>query len=166
MRIEALLRKPRNLAILAVLCFAVKVIAAPAAQHDTTISTSTRSNPADFAAIKAVCTQCHAAALFMDNPRPWNRWNEVFIRMTQRGAHPNEEQVGHIVHFFLENLTLVNVNSSPADELGPALGVSDAVAGQIVQRRGQRKFQNIADLLSLPGVDGTLIEQRKARIQF
>ncbi len=120
----------------------------------------------DLQAVQAVCSRCHGAAVFLGKPRSWNRWNEVFVRMTTRGAHPTEEQVPHIVRYFLANLTLVNVNDSPADELGPALSVSDAVAGRIVARRQKRKFTTLADLKSVAGVDPAVVEQRRARIQF
>jgi DNA uptake protein ComE-like DNA-binding protein len=120
----------------------------------------------DFKAVQAVCSRCHGVALFLNKPRPWNRWNEVFIRMTGHGAHPTEEQVDHIVRFFLANLTDVDINTSPADELGPVLGVPDKVANAIIARREVRKFRDISDLLSLPGVDPAIVQQRKSRIHF
>jgi hypothetical protein len=120
----------------------------------------------DFRSVQAVCSRCHGVALFMNKPRTWNRWNEVFIRMSGHGARPTEEQVDHIVRYFLANLTYVNVNSSPADELALALGVSDAVANQIVSRREKQKFRGLADLRSIPGVDPVILQERKSRIQF
>jgi hypothetical protein len=120
----------------------------------------------DFKSVQAVCSRCHGVALFMNKPRTWNRWNEVFARMTAHGARPTEEQADHIVRYFLANLTIVNVNSAPADELSLALGVSDQVANDIVSRRGKRPFKGLAELRSVPGVDPAILSQRKARIQF
>lgn len=120
----------------------------------------------DFQSVKAVCTRCHGASLFMNSPRSWNRWNETFARMSAHGARPTEAQADHIVRYFLANLTLVNVNSASADELSLALGVSDEVAREIIARRQKRKFRDLGDLRSIPGVDPTLLEKRKARIEF
>ena len=120
----------------------------------------------DFKSVQAVCSRCHGVALFMNKPRTWNRWNEVFIRMSGHGARPTDEQVDHIVRYFLANLTYVNVNSSPADELALALGVSDTTANRIVSRREKQKFRDLADLESVPGVDPAILDERKSRIQF
>jgi len=54
--------------------------------------------------------------------------------MTQRGANGTDEQLAQVTTF-LENLTLVNINSSPAEELAGVLGVSDDVAQEIIARR-------------------------------
>ena len=68
--------------------------------------------------------------------------------------------------YFLENLTLVNVNSSPADELAGVLGVSDEVAQAIIARRQHQPFANLAELRELAGVDRDKLDQRKSRILF
>ena len=68
--------------------------------------------------------------------------------------------------YFLENLTLLNVNSSPADELAWVLGVRDDVAQAIIARRERQPFVNIAELCTVPGVDRAKVEQRKSRIMF
>ena len=117
-------------------------------------------------AVRAVCGRCHAAALFLNEPRSWERWNDVFADMTQRGANGTDEQLARVTTYFLENLTLVNVNSSPADELAWVLGVRDEVAQAIIARRQRQRFANIAQLRALPGVDRGKLEQRKSRILF
>src|SRR4051812_30287721 len=76
---------------------------------------------ADLQALQAVCGRCHSTALFQNKPRSWERWNDVFADMTQRGATGTDEQLMRVTRYFLENLTLVNVNSSPAEELSGVL---------------------------------------------
>jgi len=66
-------------------------------------------------AVQVVCGRCHTTAVFMNKPRSWERWNDVFADMTKRGANGSDEQLAQVTSYFLENLTLVNVNSSPAD---------------------------------------------------
>jgi hypothetical protein len=79
----------------------------------------------DWKAVQELCGRCYTTAIFVNKPRSWNRWNDVFADMTQRGANGTDEQLMRVTRYFLENLTLVNVNRSPADELSGVLGVSD-----------------------------------------
>jgi hypothetical protein len=120
----------------------------------------------NYPAVQAVCGRCHTTAVFLNKPRSWERWNDVFADMTQRGATGSDEQLARVTTFFLENLTIINVNQSDAEELAGVLGVSDAVAQDIMARRKRQAFSNLAELRGVPGVDPTKLEQRKARIQF
>ncbi len=120
----------------------------------------------DLQAVRAVCGRCHTPAVFMKEPRSWDRWNDVFADMTKRGANGTDEQLARVTTYFLENLTLVNVNTSPADELTGVLGVGDDVAEAIIARRQSQPFASIAQLSTVPGVDAAKLEQRKSRIQF
>jgi DNA uptake protein ComE-like DNA-binding protein len=78
--------------------------------------------------------------------RAWDHWNDVFADMTRRGANGTDEQLARVTTYFLENLTLVNVNNSPADELAWVLGVRDDVAQAIIAGRQRKPFANIAEL--------------------
>lgn len=117
-------------------------------------------------AVQTVCGRCHTTAVFLNKPRSWERWNDVFADMTQRGANGTTEMLARVTTYFLENLTLVNVNTSPADELAGVLGVGDDVAEAIIARRQRRPFANIAELRAVPGVDPGKLELRKSRILF
>ena len=120
----------------------------------------------DLQAVQVVCGRCHTTAVFLKQSRSWDRWNDVFADMTKRGANGTDEQLARVTTYFLENLTLVNVNSSPADELAGVLGVSDEVAQAIIARRERQPFANIDQLRAVPGVDSGKLEQRKSRILF
>jgi competence ComEA-like helix-hairpin-helix protein len=102
----------------------------------------------------------------MDKPRSWERWNDVFADMTKRGANGTDEQLERVTRFFLERLTLVNVNTSAAEELAGVLGVSDEVAQEIIAQRQHQAFTNIAQLRAIPGVNPDKLEERKSRILF
>ena len=120
----------------------------------------------DLQAVQKVCGRCHDPAMFQNEPRSWGRWNDVFADMTRRGANGTGEQLARVTEYFLENLTLVNVNSSPADELAWVLDVGDDVAQAIIARRRRQPFAGIAQLRAVPGVDPSKLEQRKSRILF
>jgi len=117
-------------------------------------------------AVQTVCGRCHTTAVFLDKPRSWDRWNDVFADMTQRGANGTDEQLERVTTYFLENLTFVNVNTSPADEIAGVLGVGDDVARAIIVSRQRQPFANLAALRAVPGVDRAKLESRKSRILF
>ena len=117
-------------------------------------------------AVQTVCGRCHTTAVFLDKPRSWDRWNDVFADMTQRGANGTDEQLERVTTYFLENLTFVNVNTSPAEEIAGVLGVGDDVAQAIIASRQRQPFANLAELRAVPGVDPAKIELRKSRILF
>jgi DNA uptake protein ComE-like DNA-binding protein len=117
-------------------------------------------------AVQTVCGRCHTTAVFLDKPRAWDRWNDVFADMTQRGASGTDEQLERVTTYFLENLTFVNVNTSPADEIAGVLGVGDDVAAAIIARRQRQPFANLAELRAVPDVDPAKLELRKSRILF
>jgi len=120
----------------------------------------------DLKAVQLVCGRCHTPALFLNQTRSWDRWNDVFADMTQRGATGTDEQLARVTTFFLENLTVVNVNTSPAEELTGVLGVSDQVAEAIIARRERQPFTGLVQLRAMPGVDPGKLEKRKSRILF
>jgi len=146
----------------AILTWIVAVAAVSAALQATTAA----DTDLDLAAVQEVCGRCHTIAIFQNQPRSWDRWNDVFADMTRRGANGSDEQLARVTTFFLENLTLVNVNSSPREELEWVLGVTEDVAEDIIARRQRHRFATIAQLRAVPGVDADKLEQRKSRILF
>ena len=121
---------------------------------------------ADLQAVNTVCARCHTIKVFLNKPRSWDRWNDVFADMTKRGANGTDEQLERVTRYFLENLTIVNVNTSEAEELAGVLGVTDEVAQAIIARRERQRFDNLAQLREFPGVNPDKLEERKARILF
>jgi competence ComEA-like helix-hairpin-helix protein len=126
---------------------------------------ATDSDP-NLQAVQTVCGRCHTIAVFLNKPRSWDRWNDVFADMTQRGANGTDEQLARVTTYFLENLTLINVNTSGAEEIAGVLGVDDGVAEAIIARRQRQPFANLAQLRAVRGVDPAKLELRKSRILF
>ena len=124
------------------------------------------SDPADAEAVQQVCTACHSSSQFLGTPRSSSRWEQLFGQMAQQGARPTDAQVDQIVRYFQRNLTVINVNTSPLEELGPTLQTNDETATAILMRRGQRKFTGIADLAGIPGVNRRVLELLGDRLQF
>jgi len=120
----------------------------------------------DRKAVEAVCGRCHTTELFLKERRSWARWNELFADMIERGADGTDDQLDGVSRYFLENLTLVNVNHSPAEELRGVLGMSGDVAEAIIARREHQPFTDLAQLREIKGIDLNILEQRKSRILF
>lgn len=120
------------------------------------------SDPKDSEAVAAVCTACHSASQFLTAPRSNIRWQQLYQEMLDRGATGTNEQLSRVVNYLLENLTIVNVNTSPAAQLVPTLQITRDVAANIVARRTQRPFTGIDDLSAMHGVDRSVIERLKA----
>jgi DNA uptake protein ComE-like DNA-binding protein len=143
------------------------LVAAAAAWFPFEPDTARAADPGpNLKAVQVVCGRYHTIAVFLNQTRTWERWNDVFADMTQRGANGTDEQLAQVTTFFLENLTLVNINSSPAEELVGVLGVRDDVAQEIIARRERQPFANLAQLRAVPGVDAVKLDQRKSRILF
>jgi DNA uptake protein ComE-like DNA-binding protein len=139
----------------------------PAKELDAIKAASTLDDdPADAEAVQQVCTACHSSSQFLGTPRSSSRWEQLFGQMAQQGARPTDTQVDQIVRYFQRNLMVVNVNTSPDEELGPTLQISPETAAAITLRRVQRKFTGIADLAAVPGVDRSVLERLKDRLQF
>jgi len=125
-------------------------------------------DPEDIAAVTAVCSRCHMASQFLGSPRSSVRWEQTYARMSQNGARGSDEQLNRVVRFFQQNLTIINLNSSPAEELGPTLQVSDDVVDRLLARRAKTKFKNAVDVAAVPGIDTATLRRLDAKglLQF
>lgn len=126
------------------------------------------NDPQDSLAVAAVCTVCHASFQFLTTPRSSSRWEQVFAEMSGYGANGTDDQLDRVVNYFQKNLTVINVNTSPVDDLQPTLQVSDKVAAVILARRAQHPFTGIDDLSKVNGVDRSVLEKLSAKkcLQF
>lgn len=125
-------------------------------------------DPQDAQAVAAVCTVCHSASQFLSTPRASSRWEQVFAEMSGYGADGTDDQLDRVVNYFQKNLTVINVNTSPLEDIQETLQVSDKVAGEIMTRRAQRFFTGIDDLSKIQGVNRTVLEKLSAKncLQF
>ena len=125
-------------------------------------------DPQDARAVAAVCTVCHAASQFLSTPRSSGRWEQVYREMSGYGADGTDDQLDRVVNYFQRNLTVINVNTSPPEDLGETLQVKDGVVAAIMTRRAQRPFTGIDDLAKIAGVDRGILEKLGAKncLQF
>jgi len=122
----------------------------------------------DAQAVAAVCTVCHSASQFLSTPRGSDRWEQVFAEMSGYGADGTDDQLDRVVNYFQKNLTVINVNTSPVEDVQQTLQVSDQVAAEIMAHRKQGVFTGMDDLGKVPGVDRSVLKKLAAKncLQF
>jgi hypothetical protein len=141
----------------------VSALAAPGDLEALTKASDLDRDPADAKAVAAVCTACHSSAQFLTAPRPYLRWEQTMQDMLDRGAVATDDQLDHILSYLVKNITIVNVNSSPPDQLGMTLQIPSAVADEIVARRTAHPFTKAEELLAVKGVDPAVVQKLKAK---
>ncbi len=83
--------------------------------------------------------------------------------MLDRGAMATDEQLDRILAYLVRNITIVNVNSSPADQLAMTLQIPAAVARDIVTRRSGHAFDNIDQLKTTKGINTEVLQKLAAK---
>jgi competence protein ComEA len=115
--------------------------------------------------LKAVCAKCHDLEVIMDTPKSYDAWHDTVQAMVDRGATGTDEQFGDIMDYLHHTMTTINVNSADPRELEIVLNVPQTVAQAIVTRRASKRFTDLADLKSVPGIDAPALDL-KARLIF
>jgi competence protein ComEA len=115
--------------------------------------------------LKAVCAKCHNLQIVMDTPMSYDAWHDTVQTMMDRGATGTDQQFADVMDYLHRTMTTIDINAADADELRIVLHVSEATAQSIIARRSKQKFTGLADLKSVPGVDGSTVEG-KARLIF
>jgi hypothetical protein len=143
-------------------------VAMPGDLEAITQAAQLHADPIDIQSVSIVCGRCHAASLYLTSARSYSRWEEVFARMSRYGANGSDDQLYGVIRYFDRNLTIVNVNTSPVEELGPVLQVSDATADAIAALRSRKAIASIDELKRVDGVDFKVLEtlQAKGRLQL
>lgn len=143
-------------------------LAAPGDMEAITRASDLDRDPADARAIATVCTACHSASQFLTAPRPYLRWQQTMQDMLDRGAVATDEQLDQILSYLVKNLTIVNVNSSPGDQLAFTLQIPGSVAEEIVAKRASHAFANIDELKAVRGIDPAVLRKLAAKglLQF
>jgi hypothetical protein len=116
--------------------------------------------------LKEVCGTCHNLQIVMDTPRSLDEWRDTMQKMVDRGASGTDDQYDDILDFLHRTLTTIDVNSADAQELTTVLQVPDSIAALIVARRSARKFSDLSDLKTVPGIDARSLDTKSRMIYF
>ena len=143
-------------------------LAAPGDLEALTKASDLDKDPADAQAVATVCTACHSSAQFLTAARPYLRWEQTMQDMLDRGAQGTDEQLDHVLSYLVKNITIVNVNSSPSDQLGMTLQIPSTVADEIVAKRTAHPFTSLDELKTVKGINQDVLQKLAAKrlIQF
>ena len=83
--------------------------------------------------------------------------------MLDRGAVATDDQLDHILSYLVKNITIVNINSSPPDQLGMTLQIPSTVADEIVAKRTAHPFANVDELKAVKGINVDVLQKLKAK---
>jgi hypothetical protein len=159
----------RGLAAAALLiCLVAPAAGTPGDLEALTKASDLDSNPEHAKAVAAVCTACHSSAQFLTAARPYLRWEQTMQDMLDRGAVATDEQLDQILTYLVRNITVVNVNQSPPDQMAMTLQIPATVAEQIVARRTTKPFTGAEELASVPGINREVLDKLKKKnlLQF
>jgi len=138
-------------------------LAAPGDLEALTKASDLDPDPADAKAVAAVCTACHSSAQFLTAARPYLRWEQTMQDMLDRGAQGTDEQLDHVLSYLVKNITIVNVNASPPDQLIMTLQIPGAVAEEIVKRRTAHAFTSVDELKAVKGINTAVVQKLAAK---
>ena len=116
--------------------------------------------------LQAVCGKCHNLQIVMNTPRSLDDWRDTMQKMVDRGANGTDDQYDDILDYLHRTMTTIDVNSADADDLAAVLEVTDATVRLIVARRTAKKFTDLADLKSIPGVDAATVDSKSKLLYF
>ena len=116
--------------------------------------------------LQAVCGKCHNLQIVMNTPRSLDDWRDTMQKMVDRGANGTDDQYDDILDYLHRTMTTIDVNSADADDLAAVLNVPDATVRLIVARRTVKKFADLADLKSVPGVDAATVDSKSKLLYF
>jgi competence protein ComEA len=116
--------------------------------------------------MKSVCGRCHDLQIVRDTPRSYDEWHDTVQKMVDRGATGTDEQFDDIMDYLHRTLTTIDVNSADAAELQLVLSLPEGAAQAIIARRTVRKFSDLKDLKSVPGVDASTVDSKVRLIFF
>ena len=119
--------------------------------------------------VEALCaTRCHNAAHLLRLKRTPTAWETTMDLMIERGAEMSDSEYDVILAYLSTHLlATVNVNAEPAAQIAGVLEIDEKAAAAIVEcRQKQGPFTSWEDVARVPGVNASVIEERKARLVF
>lgn len=131
--------------------------------------------------VQRTCVQCHALKVVTSKRATKEQWSALVDQMVSRGADLNDDEIDVVVAYLAKNFPLgkassgaadkteqmINVNQASAAELVAVLHLSSDQSQAIVAYRDKNgKFKDWHDLVSVPGVQASDIENNKDKLRF
>jgi competence protein ComEA len=117
--------------------------------------------------VERVCSACHDLDTAIGARHTRADWQAIVAAMVNRGATATDDEVAGMIEYLATSVGLVNVNRAAAEEIAAVLAIPSGPAAEIVRYRAEHgEFKDLDSLKSVPGVEATVLEERKDRIAF
>ena len=117
--------------------------------------------------VEKVCSACHDAGTATGERHTKAGWDAVIDAMANRGARATDQEFDAIVAYLTKYFGPVNINQATAEDIAKALNIDPKQAEAILRYRAENgEFKDLDALKKVPGVDASVIEDRKDRIVF
>jgi competence protein ComEA len=114
-----------------------------------------------------LCNECHTAAQIVARRRTRAEWEEITIKMIEKGLAASEKDLETVFAYLNRNYGTVFINRAPADEIMAVLTVSQHDADAIVAyRKTAGPFTDFEAIKKVPGIDLKKIEDKKDAIAY
>ena len=117
---------------------------------------------------QAVCSACHEPARVLD--KQWTRaeWKDKVLEMLQEEPDVTEKEREQIVDYLARNFAKrVNVNKATAQEIETGLEISAKEGAAIVAYREKNGgIKSLEDLKKVPGLEASVVEANRRRVEF
>ena len=113
------------------------------------------------------CSQCHGLEMATANRRTRGQWTGLVNDMVEMGALLSKEEQATVVIYLSKNFGKVSINTASAAEIESVLALTTKDASAIVAYREEHgPFETIDDLKKVPGLDPTVLDEKKGWILF
>jgi len=119
-----------------------------------------------------LCKQCHELARSISLRQDRTGWTTTLVKMTAFGMKATDQETAAVLdylakHYPADDLPPIHINKAKAIELESALSLRRSQAKAFIEYRDKNGgFHSIDDLKKAPGIDPTVVEEKKQRIVF
>jgi competence ComEA-like helix-hairpin-helix protein len=126
-----------------------------------------QADDAGAALLARMCSRCHDAARIVEKRRIRSDWQDVLLKMIEKGAEGGEKDFEALFAYLVVTYGHVYINQAPPDEMVAVLGVTPAEAEAIAKYRAANgNFADFDAVLKVPGVSSSTLERRKGAFLF
>lgn len=114
-----------------------------------------------------LCNRCHDGARITAIRRTKTEWEEVIVKMIERGAQGTEDEFNTVFGYLRRHYGKVYINSATADEITTSLGLSNKDADAILAyKKAHGAFQDFDAVKKVPDIDVKTLEEHKDAVAF
>jgi competence ComEA-like helix-hairpin-helix protein len=113
------------------------------------------------------CNRCHDGARITAVRRTAAEWEDVILKMIEKGAMGSEKDFETIHEYLLRNFGKVNINAATSAEITKILHLSGKDAAAIVTyRTANGPFADFDAVKKVPDIDVRMLDEHKDAVAF